>query len=154
VHGDDRVPVLLRHVEDHPITQDAGVVDHDVELAEGVERALDDALGGLEVGHAVAVGDRLAAHLLDLRDHLLRGRGGRRPRAVEVRAEVVHHDLRAVFREEQRLLAADASARAGDDRDLAVEQHRRASFGGCQRLRGTCPSARGLVKATVDAGAG
>jgi len=42
------------------------------ELAEGIERALDDPLGGLEVADALAVGHRLAAHLLDLADHLLR----------------------------------------------------------------------------------
>src|SRR5438552_3643188 len=138
VHGHHRVPVLLRHVEDHPVAQDAGVVDHDVELAEGVERALDDALGGLEVGHAVAVRDRLAAPLLDLGDHLLGGRGRRRPGAVEVRAEIVHDDLCAVPGEEQRLLAADASARARDDRDLAVEQHRGASFGDV-RVTGNLP---------------
>src|SRR5207249_7460511 len=30
-------------------------------------------------------------------------------------------------------------------------QHRGASFGGCQGSRGTCPSARGLVKVSVDA---
>jgi hypothetical protein len=29
-------PILFAHVEDHPVAQDAGVVDDDVELAEFV----------------------------------------------------------------------------------------------------------------------
>ena len=34
VHRDDRVPLRLAHVEDHPVAQDAGVVHQDVEAAE------------------------------------------------------------------------------------------------------------------------
>ena len=122
VHADHRVPVLLAHVEDHPVAQDAGVVDDDVELAEGVEGALDDALGALEVGDALAVGDGLAAHLLDLVDHLLGRAVVGAAGAVEVRAEVVDDDLGAVLGHQQRLFAADAAARAGDDRNLPFEQ--------------------------------
>ena len=45
--------------------------------------------------HVVAVGDGLAAHALDLVDHLL-GRGGVGAGAVDVAAEVVDDDLGAV----------------------------------------------------------
>ena len=123
MHRDDRVPRLLVHVEDHPVAQDAGVVDQDVGLAEGVERALEDALRALVIGHALAVRDRVAAHLLDLGDDLLRGRAGRLAAAVEVRAEIVHDDLCAVLRHEQRFLAADAAASTRDDRNFPFEQH-------------------------------
>ena len=43
-----------------------------VQVAEGVDRRLDEALGAGEVAHALAVGDRLATHPLDLGDDLLR----------------------------------------------------------------------------------
>ena len=63
---------------------------------------------------------RLAAHGLDLVDHLLRGRpvvAG----PVDVAAEVVDHDLGALRGEEQRVLAAEATSCAGDDGNPAVE---------------------------------
>jgi hypothetical protein len=59
--ADDGVEVLFAHVEDHAVAQDAGVVDDDVELAEIIERALDDAFGGLEIADALEARDRLAA---------------------------------------------------------------------------------------------
>ena len=36
VHGDDGVPVLVGHVEQHPVAGDARVVDDDVEATESV----------------------------------------------------------------------------------------------------------------------
>ena len=44
VDPDDVVPVRLVHVEAHLVPQDAGVVDQDVELAEGVDGLLDQLL--------------------------------------------------------------------------------------------------------------
>ena len=84
VDVDDRVPLGLGHVGDHAVAQDARVVDEHVQLAERVDRGLDQALAALPVGAAVGVRHRLAAHRLDLLDHLLRGTGvgaRRRPRA-------------------------------------------------------------------------
>ena len=37
VDGDDLVPLLLAHVEDHAVAEDAGVVDEDVDAAELVD---------------------------------------------------------------------------------------------------------------------
>ena len=62
-------------------------------------------------GHVAVAGHRAAAQLLDERDRFL----GRRV------VEIVDHDRRAVAREPQRDLLADAAARSGDDRDFAVE---------------------------------
>ena len=45
-----------------------------------------------------------------------------RARPVARAAEVVDHDLRPFAREEERMGAADAAARARDDGDLAVEK--------------------------------
>ena len=61
VHLDHRVPLGLGHVDEHPVAQDAGVVDQHVELAEARDRLPDQALGAGEVADVVAVGDRLAA---------------------------------------------------------------------------------------------
>ena len=55
---------------------------------------------------------------------LLRGRVRRTlgpAAAVDAAAEVVDDDLGAARREEERVLATEAAARAGDDRNLAVE---------------------------------
>ena len=72
----------------------------------------------------VVVRDGLAAGGRDLVDDLLR-RGAVGALAGARTAEVVHDDLRALAREEQRLGAPDAASRAGDDRDLAVEESHR-----------------------------
>jgi hypothetical protein len=120
VDVDDRVPFLLGHVHDHPVPQDPGVVHQHVQVAERVDRGLDEALGPFPVGHVVHVGHALAAHGLDLVDHLLR----RRPVVagpVDVAAEVVDHDLGALGGEEQRVLAAEATSCTGDDGNAAVE---------------------------------
>ena len=81
---------------------------------------VDQALAALPVGHVVGVGDGLAAHGLDLVDDLLGGRAVV-ARAVDGAAEVVDDDLGALGGEQQRVLAADAAARAGDDGDASVE---------------------------------
>ena len=64
--------------------------------------------------------DRLAAHVLDLADDLF-GRGLVAARAVGIAAEIVDDDLRALGREEQRVLAADAAPGARDDGDASLE---------------------------------
>lgn len=116
VDPDHRVPLLLRHGEDHPVAQDARVVDQDVELAEAAHRQLDQLARLPEVGHVAQVGHRPAARGTDLRGHLLR-RGGRGlSRSVAPRLpEVVDDHARAEPRELDRLGPAEPAARARDD---------------------------------------
>ena len=102
-----------------------GVVDDDVEVAEGLDRGVDDCLGAVEVGDAVGVGDRLAAGGDDLVDDRLCG-AGVGAAAVGGAAEVVDDDLGAQRCEQQRVLTADAAAGAGDDGDSVLEHQ--ASF--------------------------
>ena len=111
---DDGVPLVLGHREDHPVAQDAGVVDEHVEAAEQVDRLLHQRLGAVERRHVGVVGDRHAAGRGDLVDHRL-GRPGVAAGAVARAAEVVHQHVGAVRGEQQRVLAADAPAGAGDD---------------------------------------
>ena len=61
-----RVPLLLGHVEDHAVAQDAGVVDDDVDAAEAVDRGLDDGLPARHGGDRLVVGHGLAARPADL----------------------------------------------------------------------------------------
>jgi hypothetical protein len=102
------------------VAQDAGVVDDAVELAEGIDRGLDDSAGGNGFGDGFEIGDRNAAALLDFFRHFFRRRGAR-SRAIGSDARIVDHDLCAFRRAEQRNLPPDAAPRAGDDDGLAVE---------------------------------
>src|SRR5215510_9599987 len=95
---DHRIPLLLGHVENHPVTQNAGVVDENIELAEAIERALDDTLGRLEIGDAFIVGYGFTAGSFDFLDNLLGG-AGIRAGAIEMPAEIVDHNLSTVFRQ-------------------------------------------------------
>ena len=66
VHPDDGVPLLLGGVDQHPVADEAGVVDEDVEAAERVDCLLHHRLGLGEVGDIGTVGHRLTAERLDL----------------------------------------------------------------------------------------
>jgi hypothetical protein len=54
----DQIPVRLLHILEADIAQDAGIVDEDIDAAEGVDGCLDD---GFPVLDRVVVGDRFAA---------------------------------------------------------------------------------------------
>ena len=69
VDGHHRVEVGLVHLEERPVADDAGVVDHDVDAPEGVHRGGDDAPGGLEVGDRVVADGGDAALRFDLLHH-------------------------------------------------------------------------------------
>src|SRR5581483_10703488 len=112
VHGDDVVPLLLAHVEDHPVAQDPGDVDQDVDASEVVERRLDQPLAALDRRDGVEIGYRLAAGGADfVRD--LRRRPAARRAAIDVHAVVVDDDVRAFLRQQHRDAAADAAPAAG-----------------------------------------
>src|SRR6185312_6272362 len=81
---------------------------------------LDDALCPLRVGHAVTVGHRGAAGPGDL-VHDLAGDAGVGALAVGRAAQVVHDDLAALGRRQQRDLPADAAPGTGHDHHLARE---------------------------------
>jgi len=109
VHLEHGVPLVQAHLVEEAVAQDAGIVDHAVDAAEVVQRALHDAAGGRGLGHAVHVGHGLAAGGLDLFDHLLRG-AGVRALARGRGADVVDHHLGAGRRQGQRHVAPNAAA--------------------------------------------
>src|SRR5205823_12291060 len=96
------------HLVDRRVERIAGVVDDDVDLAEGVDRLGDELVGRARLGQVAGEHRRLT---VDLGARLL----------GDVSVEVVDEDLRAVLHEQLRRRPADAARRAGDDRRLAVE---------------------------------
>ena len=72
MHGDDGVPVLVGHVEQHPVSRDARVVDHDVQAAL-LFGGSHQAVGGRALADVAGDGDRRAAGGVDLVDHVAGG---------------------------------------------------------------------------------
>ena len=110
VDVDDRVPLLLGHVEAHLVPEDPGVVDEHVEAAELVDRLRDQRLPAVPGGDVVEVRDGPTAGGDDLVGDLL-GRALVRALAARLAAEVVHDDRGTLGREQQRLGPADAATR-------------------------------------------
>jgi hypothetical protein len=111
VHLDDGVELLFTHVVEHPVPQDARVVDQNVELAERIQRRGDHRFGCVHGpdrrivecrGHTES--DRLVGYGF--------GRGG---------IDIVDDDIRTFGSEGQDDGAADASAGAGDHAGLSLE---------------------------------
>jgi len=61
-----REPLLRLHLVEHRVPQDAGIVDHDVELAEAVDGGADDALRRVPVRDRVGADRSLTAEAPDL----------------------------------------------------------------------------------------
>ncbi|MBI3104147.1 MAG: hypothetical protein HYY95_00905 [Candidatus Rokubacteria bacterium] len=98
-----------------PTTPDAGVVDEDVDPAEGGDDGRDDLVHLGARGHVERPARGRAAARADLRRHAGRA----------LSAAIGHRDGRAVLGQRERDGAADADTAAGrDERDLAAEVHR------------------------------
>src|SRR5204863_2631632 len=108
VHLDDGVPVLFAEVGKALVAQDAGVVDEDVDAAEGLDRRLQDRLAAGDVRHVHHAGDCASASGGDFGDDLLRGVG----------VHVVDDDGCAFAGEQAGIGTAQAAAGAGDDGNL------------------------------------
>ncbi len=99
---------------------DAGVVDQGVEASVPPDRPVHERLCPGFGGHVMVVGHGLAASADDLGG----GRGSRlgiSAVATHGPAEVVDDDSGTPLGEQQRIGAADAASRAGDDRDASLE---------------------------------
>src|SRR4029077_11366264 len=112
VYANDGVPLRFAGVGQVAATDEASVVDQNVEAAEGVHRGLDEAACTVPVRDVVVIHDRLAASRSDLVDHLV-GRA---------RSDVVHHHVRTFGGERQRVRPPDAAAGAGHYDHPAVYQ--------------------------------
>ena len=107
VDVDHALPLLVAHVDERAITQDARGGDREVDLAVGVEAGLHDAVAGVGIGNVGLEGRRFAACGLDFVDLELSD-GGIGAGAVDIDAEVGDNDLRAFRGEEVRRRTRDA----------------------------------------------
>ena len=121
MHVDDVVPVLRHQLVKARHANDAGVVDHEIDLAERVARALDDFLRELPSWRRCHCWRRLAACRLDVGNDFLRWSRIVLVATEHGAADVVDDDLRTFLRQQPRNRPADRSASAGDDRDLALD---------------------------------
>ena len=108
---DHQPEIVEAHLGEALVAQDAGIVDEDVDAAPVVQRAADHRGDAASSVTDAANGDRDPACRVDLR----RDGVGRLAR------QVVDDDPRALAREEQRVLAAEAAARARDDRHAVLD---------------------------------
>jgi len=88
------------------------IVDEDVELAEGFQRAADRVFAELRIAHVAFDQDALAAFALDVLLRLLR---------VVLFAQIHDRDLRAFACKQHGDGTADTRIAAGDQRDLVLE---------------------------------
>ena len=72
---DDGIEIRFTHAVENLVAQDAGIVDHDIDLAELVDRLLDDPVRAVPFADAIAVHHGLAAGGAYL-VHDLEGRAG------------------------------------------------------------------------------
>ena len=61
MHRNHVVPLIFGHVVEHPIAQNPGDRNHDVDTAERVERRFDDPLSAVPSRNRVAGSHRVAA---------------------------------------------------------------------------------------------
>ena len=121
VHPHRLVPVILGHVEDHPLAQDAVRADQDVEVAVRVEGRLDGPLGSIHVCDIAAESHRLPAGCADRLDHDVDARGRPVGPPLDVPLDVADHDLRPLLAEDLADLRADPAGPARHERDASVE---------------------------------
>ncbi len=111
VHGDDLIELLLGHLAHRRVSGDAGVVDHDVQTAEALDRGGHQRVDLVGVGHIAAHGQRhfVAAELF-----------GRRLGRTEV--QIAQHHARTLGDEPLRDGESQALRTARDDGGLTGQQ--------------------------------
>src|SRR5215207_4335968 len=103
----NRVPVLLAHLEGQVVPQNPSVVDQDVDPPEAVRYLLEGRLDLLGAGNVARNRERL---------------GPRRP--SRLRREVHHRNVGTLLRKPDRLGCPDAPRRTRHDRYPPAESHR------------------------------
>lgn len=91
---DDGIPFAFFHVDKHAVAKNTCVVDHDVELAKVLDRAVNHMLGLFPFRDVVTVCNGLATGSFDFVCHLLRGRSVS-PQAFSGYPQVIDNDLGA-----------------------------------------------------------
>ena len=120
MHTNDIVPLVLAHVEDHPLAQNPRDVDENVELAPGVERETDEILRLAVVGDVRVVGDGIAAPLFD-EPHDLIGRLTAQAFSRHGRSVVRDDHRGALIGQQQGDATPDTTSSTGDDGGLTFQ---------------------------------
>jgi len=132
VHIEDVVPLLVSHLLQHAVPGVAGVVDDDVDAAEGLDSGSHEAVGEGGVSDAADAGHGAATGVGDIGSRLRR----------DVVVEVVDHDARSRGRQLQRDFATDTATRAGHERDPTGQGGHVSTATVAVPVRVTVPSAR------------
>ena len=115
-----RVEILVGHLVEVTVAQDAGVVHHRVDAAEFLDPGLDHRARGVRIGDVAAIGDRVAPGGPDLFDDFLRRSFGLTG-AFEGRAQIVDHNGGTFCGCHQGDVAPDPTAGPGDQNHLSVK---------------------------------
>ena len=118
MHGDHVGPVRPAHLVKNHIAQDAGIIDENVDAAEGFERYFYNGFRIFWLGDRKRRRDRFTARFFYGVDRLLR-RAGVAAFSLQAGADIANHDARALFREQHGDSSADAAPCPGYDRSLA-----------------------------------
>ena len=111
VDRDDGVPIVVGHVEQHPVPGDAGIVDDDVQAPEALG-APEQLVGGGALADVSGDCDSPGTDRGDLIEDV---------RGVQRLGHVVDDDGRTGARESDRLGTAETRGRAGHDGDASVQ---------------------------------
>ena len=120
MHGHHRVPLFLAHVKDHAVTQNTRAVDQNIELAKAIGRILDQILAAFDRRNVLGIRDCLTTRFLNLIDHLL-GMAGILAFTINTAAQVVDHNLSALFCHQQSDTTPDTTPRTGNCRNFSLK---------------------------------
>ena len=115
MHTHDRVKLLVGHAEDGLVATETGVVDHDVQITEGVQCRFHQRVCVPGVGAVTQNRERFAAEGANLL------RGGMRCFFRVGPVDVIDNDARALAGELYGLFTAKPAACAGNDGNLACQ---------------------------------
>ena len=114
MHANDRIPLVLAHIGERPIAQDAGVVDENVEAPKLLQGEGHEICRLVPIRHVMAADGSSATESFDLANHLLcRRRVLSFP--LKVAALVIDNDHSAVAGQSERVRPAKPPPRSRHD---------------------------------------
>src|SRR5579859_2078663 len=117
--SDHCIELLLIHIDQELITQNACVVDNDVQVPESLHCPIDQTPGPFPIGNTVGVSDCLTTSSDDLINHPL-GKAAVPTRAIDGNPWIVYHDPGSLRGEEEGMLSTDALACTSNDGNSSI----------------------------------
>ena len=94
MYGDDRVPFVFGHIDQHTITQNARIIHNDVKFAKSIDRRIDHVFSPIKITYVVAVCYGFPTSSINFVSYLLRRRSIFSP-AIDSGPKVVDDNLGA-----------------------------------------------------------